>query len=328
MAQPSEHELIRRYFRPLAGPEGLDLVDDAASLAPEPGFDLVITNDMVVEDVHFLDDPADAVAAKALRVNLSDLAAKGAEPVGYVVALGLSASCDEAWVARFAEGLAADQQRYGIRLMGGDTSMGGERITVAITAVGRVPAGKMVRRSTARPGDDIYVTGTIGDAALGLFVRKGRPLGSASAADHLLRRYRYPEPRVALAPLVGRYATAAMDVSDGLVGDLAKLCAASNVGAEIRAGDVPLSQAAGLAIAAESVLLETALTGGDDYEILLTAAPENGEALASGAAELGIALTRIGRTTETPAPPIFLDPAGRPMTFQRTAYDHFAGQAG
>ncbi len=325
MAQLPEHELIRRYFRPLAGPEGLDLIDDAASLASEPGFDLVITNDMIVEGVHFLEDPADAIAAKALRVNLSDLAAKGAEPVGYVLALGLGASCDEAWVARFAEGLAADQERYGIRLMGGDTSAS-EQISIAITAFGRVPASRMVRRSTARPGDDIYVTGTIGDAALGLLVRKGRAFGSASTTEHLLRRFLYPEPRVAFAPLVARYATAAMDVSDGLVGDVAKICAASNVGAEVRADEVPLSEPARMAISGELVLLETALTGGDDYEILLTAVPAEGPPLIAEAERIGVSLTRIGRITDASGARVFLDAAGRPMIFRHTAYDHFAGQ--
>ena len=198
--------------------------------------------------------------------------------------------------------------------------------TIAITAFGRVPAGKMVRRSTAQPGDDIYVSGTIGDAALGLLVRKGRALGPSTVSDHLLQRFLYPEPRVALAPLVGRYATAAMDVSDGLVGDLGKLCAASNVGAEVSADAVPLSDAARAAIKAESDFLETALTGGDDYEILLTAVPADGPLLIAEAERIGVPLTRIGRITDAPAVPVFLDAAGRPMTFRHTAYDHFAGQ--
>ncbi len=325
MAQAPEHELIHRYFLPLAGPQGLGLVDDAAILAPAPGRELVVTSDMVAEGVHFLDDAPEAIAAKALRVNLSDLAAKGAEPVGYTLALGLSDSCDEAWVARFAAGLAADQERFGIRLVGGDTTRSGGGIVIAVTAFGSVPAGAMVRRSTAQVGDVIFVTGTIGDAALGLLARKGRTLGSAADSDYLRQRYLYPEPRLALAPVLRRHASAAMDVSDGLAGDLVKLCAASGLAAEIDVAAVPLSSAARAAVQSDPGLLEMVLTGGDDYEILLTVRAGTAAGLLAAAVETGVGLTAIGQIT-VGAGAAFIDRMGRSMTFKQTAYDHFVGQ--
>src|ERR1700675_598181 len=229
-----EDSLIARYFRPLAtDPGALNLIDDAAILKAS-GDDIVVTTDAIVEGVHFLsDDPPDTVARKALRVNLSDLAAKGATPAGFVLTLALRAA-DEAWLTPFARGLGEDAGLFSCPLLGGDTvSTPGPKM-ISITAFGRVAEGKMVHRSGAKPGDRVVVTGTIGDAALGLDILKGGAVATdladdAAAKEMLVGRYRVPQPRNALAAAVRDHASAAMDVSDGLAGDLAKLCAASGV---------------------------------------------------------------------------------------------------
>ncbi|MCW5695502.1 MAG: thiamine-phosphate kinase [Bauldia sp.] len=315
--RPGEFALIDRHFRPLAGEGAFGLADDAALVAPRPGEEIVVTKDMIVEGVHFFpDDPPAAIAAKALRVNLSDLAAKGAGPFGYFLGLGLRDGWTEDWVAAFAAGLAADQRTFGVALLGGDTTRAGERTIVSITALGRLPAGTMVHRSGARPGDVVMVTGTIGDAALALHQQKAGRL--APVALH--RRFLYPEPRVALAPLVRRFAHAAMDVSDGLVGDLGHLCRASGVTVEIDAAAVPLSPDAAALIDAEPALLATALTGGDDYELLMAIAPADADACAAA----GTTVTPIGRIVAGEGPPTIRGHDGQPLHFQRSGFDHFA----
>ena len=224
----AEARLIARHFRPLAKhPGAFNLTDDAAAIAPPPGSDLVMTTDGVIAGVHvFADDPPDLIARKALRMNLSDLAAKGARPLGFLLALSLPVATKESWVAAFARGLGDDAKHYGCPLLGGDTDHTPGPAAVSIAAFGAVPHGKMARRSTAKVGDAVLVTGTIGDAALGLKLRRNNRLakrwrlGKAQAAE-LLRRYRLPEPRNALAHAVLRYASAAIDISDGLAGDLA-----------------------------------------------------------------------------------------------------------
>ena len=258
-----EDDLIARYFRPVAtAPGALGLVDDAAVLQGQ-GDDLVVTTDAIVEGVHFLnDDPPDTVARKALRVNLSDLAAKGAAPAGFVLTLALR-EVRETWLAPFAQALGEDVAQFGCPLLGGDTVSTPGPLMISITAFGRVPPGTMVRRDGAKPGDHLVVTGTIGDAALGLDVLKGgaAALGSdAHARDILVSRYRVPQPRVALARAVREHASAAMDVSDGLMGDLAKLCAASGVSAVGNAGALPLSAPARALLAERRVGLEVVRT--------------------------------------------------------------------
>jgi thiamine-monophosphate kinase len=323
MPSISEHDLVRRHFAPLAGPEGLGLIDDAARLPQEPGQDWVINTDMIAEGVHFLDDPPEAIAAKALRVNLSDLAAKGADAFAYLVALGLSDSCDETWVEGFADGLRRDQDRYGVHLIGGDTNRTGAGIVVSVTAIGRLPAGSMVRRSGARPGESVLVSGTIGDAALGLLVRRGQGPGLAPGArEQLLQRLRLPEPRTVLAPILRRYATSAIDVSDGLVGDLDKLCAASGVGALIDTDKVPLSGPTRTALSRDSDLREAILTGGDDYELLFTVSTDREDEVIAKASETGVEVTPIGRIMAQPGTTI-VDTAGNEITLRRRAYDHF-----
>ena len=256
-----EDSLIARYFRPLAtDPGAFGLTDDAAVLKAL-GEDIVVTTDAIVEGVHFLpDDPPQTIAQKALRVNLSDLAAKGATPAGFVLTLALR-RVDDSWLTAFARGLGEDTSAFNCPLLGGDTVSTPGPLMVSITAFGRVAPGKMIHRSGARPGDHVVVTGTIGDAALGLdILKKGRVAAAfandAASRDMLVGRYRVPQPRNVLASAIRAHAHAAMDVSDGLAGDLAKLCAASAVSAAIELAAIPLSKAASAALAAGAVDLK------------------------------------------------------------------------
>lgn len=323
-----EDRLIARHFRPLAKhPGALGLADDAAVLTPPPGCDLVLTTDGIIAGVHvFPDAPADAIARRALRVNLSDLAAKGAKPVGFLLAVALPAGTTDEWVAAFARGLSEDAEQYGCPLLGGDTDHTPGPLSVSITAFGMLPSGTMVRRSGAGPGDALFVTGTVGDAALGLMLRKDAEAGASLTAaqrNHLLTRYLAPEPRNALAATLRTHASAALDVSDGLAGDLAKLCRASGVTAQIEAARVPLSDAARALISREPALLERVLTGGDDYEILAAVPAGKVEGFRAGARAAAIAVTEIGRLAAGEAPPQFIDPDRRPLAFERSSYSHF-----
>jgi thiamine-monophosphate kinase len=319
-----EDDLIARYFKPLAtDPGALGLTDDAALLKGGSD-DLVVTTDAIVEGVHFLgNDPPDAVAKKALRVNLSDLAAKGATPAGFVLTLALRAA-DENWLALFARGLGGDAAAFRCPLLGGDTVSTPGPLTISITAFGRVPPGGMVKRASAQPGDRVVVTGTIGDAALGLALLTGKmTLDDATAREALTGRYRVPQPRVALAKAVRTYARAAMDVSDGLAGDLAKLCAASGVSAVIDAGSVPLSVAARSLIAQGKAGLPVLVSGGDDYEILCTVPEDRLDAFTAAAGESGVAVTSVGTIIAGNVAPRWLDAEGREIALPRLSYSHF-----
>jgi thiamine-monophosphate kinase len=323
-----EDSLIARYFRPLAtDPGAFNLGDDAAILKAH-GDEIVVTTDAIVEGVHFLsDDPPDTIARKALRVNLSDLAAKGAMPAGFVMTLALR-SAEDAWLTAFARGLGEDASHFGCPLLGGDTVSTPGPLMISITAFGRMPPGKMVHRSGAKPGDRVVVTGTIGDAALGLELLRGGAAASAladnaAASEMLVSRYRVPQPRNALAQAVRDHASAAMDVSDGLAGDLAKLCAASRVSAVIDAPSIPLSAPAATLLSRGTVGIEAIVSGGDDYEILCAIPEDRFEAFAHAAGVAGVTVTSIGTMIAVASVPRFLDEKGREITLKRLSYSHF-----
>jgi thiamine-monophosphate kinase len=323
-----EDALIARYFRPLAtDPGAFNLIDDAAILKSSDE-DLVVKTDAIVEGVHFFaDDPPDTIARKALRVNLSDLASKGATPAGFVLTLALR-SAEDAWLAPFARGLGEDAARFGCPLLGGDTVSTPGPVMVSIAAFGRVTAGKMVHRSGAKPGDRLVVTGTIGDAMLGLAILKGGPAAAAladnaAASDMLVGRYRVPLPRNAIAHAIREHANAAMDVSDGLAGDLAKLCAASGVTAVIDAPSVPLSGPAAALLASGVVGIKALVSGGDDYEILCTIPENRFDAFSKAAGMAGVTVTAIGTVIAGTSAPKFLDAQGREIQMSRLSYSHF-----
>ncbi|MFF8798987.1 MULTISPECIES: thiamine-phosphate kinase [unclassified Methylobacterium] len=325
MARAGEEALIARYFAPLAGPGAEGLRDDAASLTPTPGHDLVVTADAIVAGVHYFpDDPPSSIAVKALGVNLSDLAAKGASPRGFLLTLALPDDWTEDWLAAFAEGLGAASRTHGCPLLGGDTVRSGGPALIGVTAFGEVPAGAMLRRQAARAGDRLCVSGSIGDAALGLALH----LAPDPALDPVHRRalrdrYLHPRPRLALVPALRRYARAAMDVSDGLAGDLAKMFAGTGLTGRVEAAAVPLSEAARAAVALAPERLATALTGGDDYEILCAVAPEHLPAFLAEARAADVPAAEIGSVEPGDAPPLFLDGEGRAMDFARTSFSHF-----
>ena len=330
MRRLSEDELIARFFAPLAGPAGLGLTDDAACLAAPPGHDLVLTTDMLVAGVHFFaDDPPDAIAKKALRVNLSDLAAKGAEPLGFLLSLALPQDWTEAWLAAFAGGLGDDAKTYGCPLIGGDTVKAASGLALSITAVGAVPQGAMVPRPGVAEGDVLYVTGTIGDAALGLRLFGAAPADrawisgvGAVAQDHLRHRYRLPLPRLGMRQALRAHAHAAMDVSDGLAGDLAKMLRLTGMSAAIACADVPLSAAARAALAEDPALIVPILSGGDDYEILCAVVPTAAAAFEAAAGAGGVSVTAIGRACRGAEVPIFTTAAG-PVALPTPSYQHF-----
>jgi thiamine-monophosphate kinase len=328
---PGEFDLIERYFAPLARafPGACDLLDDVAVISPAAGNELVVKTDIIVGGIDFPPDaPADVVARKALRVNLSDLAAKGAVPRAYLLDLVLPDTVDEAWIAAFAAGLAHDQVEYGVHLIGGDTSATSGPITVAVSALGEAPIGRIIRRGGAQSGDTVFVTGTIGDAALGLAVLRAElPALDAASAAFLLDRYRLPQPRVALGPRLIGVATATIDVSDGLVADLHHLSTVSRLSAIIEARSVPLSRAARAAIAGDPRRIATSLTGGDDYEIIFTAPAAAAVRIAELSRSSGVPITPIGRM----APPaevgqprvVVLDERGQPLEFASEGWTHF-----
>ncbi|HVI53010.1 MAG TPA: thiamine-phosphate kinase [Candidatus Sulfotelmatobacter sp.] len=327
MERPDEFALIARLFAPLAASHdgALGLTDDCALFAGADGAQWAVTADAMVAGVHFFpDDPPDLIARKLLRVNLSDLAAKGAAPRFVLMTVCFPRDVTADWLERFAAGLKADCQEFSIALIGGDTvSMPGP-LTLSLTALGELPAGTAILRANARPGQRIWVSGTIGDGAFGLLAAQGKASGLA-AEDRaaLLDRYRLPRPRTALGPLLRGIAAAGMDVSDGLVGDLGHICACSRVGAEIEAALLPLSDAATAAVrAGMGQGIVTALTGGDDYELLFTADEQQTEEIVSLSLRLGLRLTPIGRIIEGDVVRV-LDAEGRSMLLGRGGYNHF-----
>lgn len=318
----TEFELIRTYFAPqsLARDDVLvGIGDDAAVVRAAPGTETVVTTDVLVAGIHFFEDVEPAsLGHKALAVNLSDLAAMGAEPAWFLLDLTLP-SASAVWLEQFTLGLFGLARRYHVQLIGGDTSRG--PLSVAITAIGSVPQGKSLRRSGARVGDEIYVTGELGDAALALAARRGEHRVDADELTRLRERLERPTPRVAEGLALREIASSAIDVSDGLLADLGHLLQASAVGARVDLGAIPLSKIYRRHLAA--VGWSYAIAGGDDYELCFTAAPAHRAAVEALARERGIALTPIGSITSGEALEIY-DESGRRYHPEVRGYDHFA----
>ena len=320
-----EFETIRRLFAPLAHPEwGRGLTDDVAVVPSRAGYDLVLTKDAIVEGVHFLPtDPLDTVARKLMRVNLSDLAAKGAEPFGYLLACHWSPRCG--WPERmmFADGLRADQKVFGVALLGGDTVATSGPAGFSMTLLGWTPKGRTVGRAGARPGDLVFVTGAIGDGWLGLEAVQGKLSIDAERVAALSDHYRAPTPRTEFALPIRDMATASIDISDGLIADLGHIAEAGRIGIEIDLESVPLS-AAGQAWfdgrVDEQAALEKLVTGGDDYEIAFTASPRDEAALRRDAERRHLRLTRIGRVTAGQG--VVARFGGQPVPFARPGFTH------
>ena len=331
---PTEFEIIARYFAPLAAaePGAGDLLDDAAVLQVQAGKDLVVSTDTIVEGTHFLPDEDGAtLALRLLAVGFSDIAAMGAQATGYTVSLtlprDLRGGALESWLAGFSTGLQEGQTRLGAVLIGGDTVVAPTPLSLTLTAFGEATPGRALRRAGAVAGDVVWVSGTIGDAALGLRVLRGElAVDDAETRSALIGRYRRPTARLALGGALVGLAHAAADVSDGLVADLGHICKASRVAAVVEAPDVPLSPAARAVLAGEPSLLPIMLAGGDDYELVFTAPPSASTALHGLAARLGLPLTRIGRIVpadEAAAPPVrVIDASGRFMHLAQAGYAH------
>jgi thiamine-monophosphate kinase len=314
-----EDKLIAKFFTPLSGDGAFKLRDDAALIKNKAGYDVVTSVDTIAEGIDFFHDSApEEIAAKALRVNLSDLAAKGAEAFGYLLSISLPKNINEDWLKRFSMQLKRDQSIYDLSLLGGDTGFS-ECLSITVTIFGYMRCRKMVLRSGAKPGDLVAVTGTIGDAALGLEALKGNLKVNPA---YLIKRYRFPQPRSALVSALQKYASAAIDISDGFVGDMQKLCSASQVSASISLENVPHSKAALSAIAKDERWREIALTGGDDYEILLTVPEQNFSLFKARGRKFNVPVTAIGKIVKgNKSPSFFYKKELR--TFARSSYRHF-----
>jgi thiamine-monophosphate kinase len=296
-----EFDLIARYFAPLAAgaPGALGLTDDAAIVPIPNGMRLVAAADALVAGIHFLaDDPPGDIARKIVRVNLSDLAAMGARPVGLLLTAVFPRDVTAEWLEGFAGGLKADIEAFASPLIGGDTVAGDGPLTLSLTALGAVPSDKVLTRAGAKVGDGIYVSGTVGDGALGLLATGGGLAGlGPEGRDYLVGRYRIPRPRLDLGIRLLDVAHAAVDLSDGLLADLGHVCDCSGTGARIRIGSVPLSPAARASVTADPGLWPKVLGGGDDYELLFTVPEGRESAVSEIAAALGLDLSRIGAVT-------------------------------
>ncbi|MGN6517692.1 MAG: thiamine-phosphate kinase [Rhizomicrobium sp.] len=324
--RPGEFELIAKLFAPLSAhaPGAYGLTDDAAAFHPAAGEDVVVTADLLSEGVHFRgDDPPALIAKKALRVNLSDLAAKGAVAQGYLLSLALPQDWTTSWMESFARGLAEDQEQFSVSLWGGDTTATRAALTIAITAFGTVPAGTMVRRNGAKPGDRVFVSGTIGDGGGGLDVLSGKRIqGSPAERNALAERYQLPTPRLALGRALRGVATAMLDISDGLLADLGHIADTSRVGIAVDAALVPLSGAYRSVIGHDEKAVLGAVTAGDDYELAFTAPEAARGAVAQAAAATGTAVTEIGSAIAGRGVTL-LGGDGREIPAPRKGYRHF-----
>ncbi len=331
MKRYSEFDIIRRFFSPLsveaAGAFGL--ANDAALWQVDYGCETVITTDCIVAGVHFLaDDPPNLIAEKLLAINLSDIAAMGGRPVAYTLTMILSNPVDDDWIGSFAKGLGQAQKKYGVVLIGGDTVATPGPLTLSMTAFGNVEQGKALIRGGACVGDDIYVSGTIGDASLGLqLLQKDLQVVDDVDTDFLINRYRRPEPRIAVGEALPGIASSAIDVSDGICADLGHIAQQSCVDIEIKVSDLPLSKAVEACVIANQELLEWILGGGDDYELAFSATADQRDAVSELSNECGTRITKIGRVVEPKYDDLpevrFLDIAGCNVTIKNSGYRHF-----
>ena len=325
-----EDRFIDRFFSPLSPMAGAyNLKDDVAALSPMAGNRFIITTDTVVEGVHFFsEDKPSRIAQKALRVNLSDLAAKASRPQAYLLNLSLPKKCDDAFMESFIEGLSLDQERYGILLYGGDTVRTPGPLTISITAIGVAPNQTDLFRGNAKDGDILVVTGTIGDAALGLKLRQNATLGDlwqlglAEKRD-LKERYSLPLPRLEAGQALRSHARAAMDISDGLIADVSRMARASNLGAALQRDALPISSAAQKALEHDTELWENIVSGGDDYEIIAAIPPGKVKAYQSDLKKVGLKASVIGALYSGQAGKVDLyDSKGEPLHLTTTGYSH------
>lgn len=315
-----EFDLIARHFTRATPGAVLGVGDDCALLAPSPGMQLAVSSDMLLEGRHFSpqDGPA-GLGHKALAVNLSDLAAMGARPRWATLSIALPAA-DEGWLAAFTRGFFRIADQYGVELVGGDTTRG--PLTLSITVIGEVPPGQALRRDGARPGDEVWVSGTLGAAAMALAYRQGRLFMEQIDAAKVLPALYLPTPRVELGLALRGVATSAIDISDGLLGDLGHILERSRVGAQLDFTALPALPAV-RAYLHEAVARDCVLAGGDDYELCFTAPAEKHDAVLAAAATAGVAVTPIGRITAEAGLAV-VGPDGAPLTIEHTGYDHFA----
>ncbi len=314
----SEFEIIAQVLAPLSRGADLafDLTDDAALIEPRPGQCVVVTADALVAGVHFpYDEAADLIARKALRVNLSDLAAMGADPLAYFMTIAVPPDIDDAWIELFAKGLAQDQTEFAVTLAGGDIVSTPNELVLSITMLGSVTSDAVIRRNGAQVGDRVYVSGTIGDAALGLFTLNG--VLNITDAGELIERYSVPQPRLALGAALRGSVHSGIDVSDGLVADLLHICEMSDVAAVIRAESIPLSEAARTVLQQAPELLTSILSGGDDYELLFTASADFDPTAIEG----GVALSEIGEVVRGEGVTV-IGADGEPMVLDRGGFRH------
>jgi thiamine-monophosphate kinase len=314
-----EFDLIARYFQRPVRRAALGVGDDCALIEPAPGMQLAISTDMLLEGRHFLSTvPPARLGHKALAVNLSDLAACGAEPMAFTLALALPRA-EEAFMAPFAQGLLALADQHEIELVGGDTTAG--PLNICITVFGQVPRGQALLRSGARLGDELWVSGQLGDARLALEVFRGAAGLEGAEFEQVRRAMECPQPRVTLGRALRGLASSAIDLSDGLVGDLGHILAASHVGAVVDADALPRS--AVLARQPVAMQRQCLLAGGDDYELLFTAAAAQRGAVAAAGRHAGVAVTRIGRIDAGPGLRV-TDAHGQPLEVNWRGFDHFA----
>ena len=331
MNRYSEFDIIKRFFSPLSAEAdgAFGLANDAALWQPDEGCDAVITTDCLVAGVHFFaSDPPDSIAEKLLAVNLSDIAAMGARPTAYTLTAILSEEIGDDWIGSFAKGLRNAQKKYAVVLLGGDTVATPGPLTFSLTTFGSVERGKALSRGGAHAGDDIYVSGTIGDAALGLqLLRKELHVVDDGHADFLINRYRRPEPRLEVGNAILGIASSAIDVSDGLSADLGHIAQQSCVDIEVKVADVPLSGAVKACTKVDKGLLECILGGGDDYELAFSATSDQRAAISALSNDFSVKITKIGRAVDPiddNRPEVqFVDTTGSTVAIKYPGYRHF-----